>query len=166
MISEEAISYCSIIVFVFMIYPLVTLFIAKKDERQLGYFLDAVKTSTIITTFILGLIFIIYVSEKFYYAPIALIISVIDLEIIVLIILYYIQLNTEIDYQRIFSKLDNSKIIRLRNICVTFTIIFFMLNYKNKFLLNYKVGFLIGAYIFFFLSCYFGSKVSYSKIKR
>lgn len=166
MISQEAISYCSIIVFVVMIYPLVTLFIAKKDERQLGYFLDAVKTSMIITTFILGLIFIIYIGEKFYYAPIALIISVIDLEIIVLLILYYVQLNTEIDYQGIFSKLDNRKIVRLRNICVTFTIIFFMLNYKNKFFPNYKVEFFIGAYIFFFLSCYFGGKVSYFKIKR
>ena len=166
MINQRIISYCSIIIFILVIYPLVTLFIAKKDERQLQYFLEAVKTSMIITTFIFGLMFIIYVGKGVYYAPISLIISIINLEIIVFLILYYIQLNMENGCQSIFSRLGNKNLIRLRNICVIFTTVFLMLNYKNILFTNYKVEFFIGAYIFFFLSCYFGSKVSYLKNKK
>ncbi|MBW9172838.1 hypothetical protein KTC96_23505 (plasmid) [Clostridium estertheticum] len=154
------------IVFILVCYPLISVCITKKDERQSQGFLEAIKTSMIISTFVFGLIFIIYLGKEIYYIPLVIIIFIVDLSIIISLLVYKIKLNTENQYQTFFGKLNNKQVISLRNTCVALTAIFVGLNYKNFLFPNYKIVLFIGAYVFFFLSCCFGSKISYLKVEK
>jgi len=156
----------AVIVFILVCYPLIAVCITKKDERQSQGFLEAIKASMILSTFVFGLIFIIYIGKGIYYIPIVIIIFIVDLSIIISLLVYKMQLNTENQYQTFFGKLNNKQIISLRNTCVGLTAVFVGLNYKNFLFPNYKILFFIGAYVFFFLSCCFGSKISYLKVKK
>ena len=170
MSNEQILSYIAIFLFILLFYPLMSLFMEHKDERQLQYLMTAVKISSALLIIAFGAIFIFLLTHSSYFLPVPLAAFMLDLSMIIAITVYKIQLNPDGNFQSIASSFLSTKNIKRfnfsRNISIALTAIFLFLNYKTFFIPNsYRFIFLLCAYIFFIFSCFWSSIVSQLKFK-
>ena len=168
MSSEQILSYVAIILFLLFLYPLLTLFMEHKDERQLQYLMTAVKISAALLIIAFGAIFIFLLTHYSYSLPISITAFMLDLSMIITIVVYKMQLNPDGKFQSIagiFLKTKNTKrLCSIKNASIILTAVFLFLNYKTFFIPNsYRFIFLLCAYLFFILSCFLSSIVSQRK---
>lgn len=170
MSNEQILSYIAIFLFLLFFYPLLSLFMEHKDERQLQYLMTAVKISSALLIIAFGAIFIFLLTHGSYFLPVPLAAFMLDLSMIITITVYKIQLNPDGKFQSIVSSFSKTKNIKrlglIRNISIALTAIFLFLNYKTFFIPNsYRYIFLLCAYLFFILSCFWSSIISQLKLK-
>ncbi len=66
MSCEQMLSYVAIFIFLLLLYPLLTLFMEHKDERQLQYLMTAVKIPAVLLVIASGAIFIFLLTHGSY----------------------------------------------------------------------------------------------------
>lgn len=168
MSSEKILAYVAIILFVLLLYPLLTLFMEHKDERQLQYLMTAVKIPSALLVIASGAIFIWFLTHCSYSLPVSLAAFLLDLSMLITILVYKMQLNPDGKFQRIediFLMIKNTKHLSvIKNASIVLTAVFLFLNYKTFFIpVSYHFVFLLCAYLFFILSCFLSSIVSHRK---